>query len=299
MKRLFIVNPLSERVSRKGSVLAKLAISDVKTIKLDPFNVIIDEVSQAAKDKIEHVVIEGGDGTVQGVISEFLRQENSFENFPYFSIIPGGMTNQVCKNIGFKSARRNYVAKRLSTTLVESPFPLLMVADEEGVQYAGFLFSTGAMPQITRYTTSKLHTKGVGGTLAVIGGIVKGIRGDDATLMQTSDIEIEDVYKGDHLGTILTTLPSLIIGLDPFWGKGNAPLRLTWASADYQKLGRNIISLWRGKKSKDRSDDGLYSMRCEQLDITYSGPVVLDGEFLSFPTNKFTIRPSRPVTFLR
>lgn len=299
MKRLFIVNPLSERVSRKGSVLEQLTSDDSPIVHLNTFDGLPEAVSRAAEDNIEHVIIEGGDGTVQGVISEFLRQEERFVNFPKFSIIPSGMTNQVSKNIGLTSAKKRRVIARLSSSqLKATTLPLLILSGGNEPEQSGFLFSTGAIPQITNYTKSQLHGKGIGGSLAVIGGVIKAIRGNDDTLMQSSAIDIKDIYQGDHLGTVLTTLPSLLLGLDPFWGKGDVPLRFTWATAEYKKLGRNIVSLWLGRKSKDRSHDGLFSKNCDQLDFNYSGPVVLDGEFLSFPTGKFTIRPSRPVTFL-
>ena len=96
MKRLFIVNLLSERVARKGSVLESLAAeTGTACFRLDPFDALPNIVTQAAKEGVEHVVIEGGDGTVQGVISGFLAQDKGFETFPSFSIVPGGMTNQV------------------------------------------------------------------------------------------------------------------------------------------------------------------------------------------------------------
>jgi len=177
--------------------------------------------------------------------------------------------------------------------------PLLNIIDSGGPSYSGFVFSTGAIPQITRYTTSQLHGKGIGGSAAVIGGILKGIRGDDASLMQTTDVKIDDLHTGPHLGTIITTLPSLMMGLDPFWGPGDGPLRVTWADGNYRALGRNILGLWAGRKLKDRSADGLHSRCVESLSYVYSGDIVLDGEFLSIPSGKFTVRPTRPVTFLK
>jgi len=186
----------------------------------------------------------------------------------------------------------------LSAKLSVAKIPLLNIIDFEGAQYSGFLFSTGAIPQITRYTTSQLHRKGIGGSAAVVGGILKGIRGDDASLMQTTHVEIEGIYSGSHLGTIVTTLPSLMMGLDPFWGTGDGPLRVTWADETYRALGRNILAVWAGSKTKDRSADGLHSRRVDSLSYEYNGDIVLDGEFLSIPSGKFTVRPTRPVTFL-
>jgi len=299
VKRLFIVNLLSERVAKQGSYLLPLAEElGIGSFILDSFAALPDAVTQAAEDKVEHVLIEGGDGTVQGVLSAFLQQVEQFNPFPAFSIVPGGMTNQVAKNIGLKAKSTAALKSALSDELSETKIPLLNILDFEGAQYSGFLFSTGAIPQITRYTTSQLHRKGIGGSAAVVGGILKGIRGDDASLMQTTHVEIDDLYSGLHLGTIVTTLPSLMMGFDPFWGTGDGPLRVTWADETYRALGRNILAVWAGSKTKDRSADGLHSRRVDSLSYEYNGDIVLDGEFLSIPSGKFTVRPTRPVTFL-
>jgi len=291
---------LSERVARKGSVLEPLAEkTGVSCFRLDPFDALPSAVTQAASDGINHVIIEGGDGTVQGVISAFLYQADKFDPFPAFSIVPGGMTNQVAKNIGLKSAKAKTVETALSAPLDRVDIPLLNIIDADGPNYAGFLFSTGAIPQITKYTTGQLHTKGIGGSLAVLGGILKGIRGDDEELLRVTPVEIAGVYSGPHLGTVVTTLPSLILGLDPFWGTGDAPLRITWVDGKYRRLGRNLVSVWAGSKQKDRSQDGLYSRCVPSLEYEYQGEIVLDGEFLSIPSGKFTVSPTRPVTFLK
>ena len=300
MTRLFIVNLLSERVAKTGSILQPLAEDmNAELLILDRFDTLPDSVTQAANDKIDHVIIEGGDGTVQGVISAFLNQAEAFNTFPAFSIVPGGMTNQVAKNIGLKAKTASAVKSALVTDLNPFKIPLLNIIDSDGPSYSGFVFSTGVIPQITRYTKSQLHRKGIGGSFAVFGGILKGIRGDDSSLMQITPVDIDGVHSGPHLGTIVTTLPSLIMRLDPFWGAGDAPLRLTWVDETYRRLGRNIFGLWAGSKSKDRSSDGLHSRRMESISYSYSGDIVLDGEFLSIPSGKFTIRPTRLVTFLK
>jgi len=238
-------------------------------------------------------------GTVQGVISAFLNQADAFARFPAFTIIPGGMTNQVAKNIGLKAKTIKSVKSTLDGPLNAHEIPLLNVIDFDGPNYSGFLLSTGVIPQITQYTKSQLHRKGIGGSAAVLGGILKGIRGNDDALMRSTPIEIDGLHTGPHLGTIVTTLPSLMMGLDPFWEDGDAPLRVTWVDETYRALGRNILALWVGRKSKDRSPDGLHSKRMDSLSYTYEGDIVLDGEFLSIPSGKFTVRPTRPVTFLK
>jgi len=278
--RLFIVNKLSERVARKGSVLEPLAQeTDTTCFRLDPFDALPSAVANAAENGVKHVVIEGGDGTVQGVISAFLYQADKFNSFPSFSIVPGGMTNQVAKNIGLKSAKSKSVQSALCGSMKAVEMPLLNVIDSD-------------------YTTGELHSKGIGGSMAVLGGILKGMRGNDNSLMQTTPLRMQGLFDGSHLGTVVTTLPSLIMGLDPFWGEGAGPIRATWVDETYKGLAKNILQIWAGQKSKDRSPDGFFSKRVNQISYEYEGDIVLDGEFLSIPSGKFTVRPTRPVTFL-
>jgi len=163
VNRLFIVNRLSERVAKKGSLLESVAKETaVSCFILDAFEALPSAVKQSAIDKIDHVIIEGGDGTVQGVISAFLQQADIFEFFPKFSIVPGGMTNQVAKNIGLKATTVKALKSALGGDLDALEIPLLNVIDSDGPSYSGFVFSTGAIPQITRYTTNELHKKGIG-----------------------------------------------------------------------------------------------------------------------------------------
>ena len=301
-RRLFIVNPMSARVAKKGSVLKPIAqASGEKLLILETFDTLGESIVEATKDGTSHVIIEGGDGTTQGVLSAFLQQAAHFKTFPKFTLVPGGMTNQVSRNIGLKSSRATAVAKALSTPLREIEVPMLEVHSTDMSPQAGFLFSTGAIPQLTEYTTQELHRRGIGGSMAVIGGVLKGVFGKSDTLMQPSQIKMYRgaQWDGDHLGTILTTLPGLLLGLDPFYGAGEGRLRLTYVAGQYRGLARNIIGLWMGRKQKDRSADGIFSHRADDIGFEYDQPIVLDGEFLSFPSGKFTVRAGRPVTFLR
>jgi len=302
MSALFFVNRASHRVAAKGSRLEPMAAAlGIELYDVDDFKTLPEKVSQIAKNGITQIFIEGGDGTVQGVLSEFLRQAASFTTLPNFAIIAGGMTNQVAKNIGLKPAR---VKAALSGNLSTKPMPLLSVKTADGNIYNGFLFSTGAIPMVTEYTKNKLHKKGIGGSLAVAGGIFKGVSGSNGDVLWPTPIKLRcpDVNVSidkNHIGTVLTTLPSLIMGLDPFWGTGEAPLRLTYIDETYSSLYRNLASIWAGNKTKDRSRHGLQSWNVNRADYEYSGPCVLDGEPLPAPSGKISVTPSQALNFIQ
>ncbi len=303
MSLWFVVNSASAKVAKKGAILPKLAdIHGAVLRDVTDFSAVEQLAQDALAAKANHIVIEGGDGTVHGVLTAFLRYEKA-RNLPRFTLVPGGNTNQVSRNIGLSSATQSALAKALSKDADITHAPLIRVKDKSGGKHYGFLFSTGALPQVTDYTKEQLHDRGIGGSLAVIGGILKGVSGDNALTKPTNiDLNLYTDHKvklrGPHLGTIITTLPGLILKLDPFWGGGKRPLRVTYVDGSHRKLLRNVASLWIGNKGKDRSDDGLYSWTADRIKIRYQGPCVLDGEVLDL-SKRFNIRATKPLKFAR
>jgi len=303
MSALFIVNPLSQRVTQKGAQLTAYAQShNIQLHELRDFAALPELVIQAAKAEIKQVFIEGGDGTAQGVLSAFLQQSDIFDTFPNFAIIAGGMTNQVAKNIGLKPSSIKAAIEMVA--LPVKAMPLLNIQTHNGHTYNGFLFSTGAVPMVTDYTKSKLHKRGIGGSLAVAGGILKGISASNGDVLSPTQISLKcdnphiDINKA-HIGTLVTTLPGLIMGLDPFWGAEIAPIRLTYVDEAYRRLYRNVASLWAGNKSKNRMLDGLQSWNVHQLDYHYTGPCVLDGEPLDIADGAFTLTATQAINFIQ
>jgi len=66
---------------------------------------------------------------------------------------------------------------------------------------------------ITAFTKSKLHKRGIGGSLAVAGGIIRGISGQKSDVLNNTDISLQSGphdLNETHLGTLVTTLPGLI-----------------------------------------------------------------------------------------
>ena len=301
MQPWFVFNAASAKVAKKGALLPKIAEQHNAVLRdIGDFSDVDALVQEALTAKAKHIVIEGGDGTVQGVLTEFLRHEKA-RNLPIFTLVPGGNTNQVARNVGLSAASPQAVAKAVGDDKTISQAPLLRIKDKAQRKYYGFLFSSGALPQVTDYTKDKLHDRGIGGSMAVIGGILKGATGTSGITTPTKiklDINAGGAQRlsGPHLGTIVTTLPGLMLKLDPFWGEGDRPLRVTYVAGEYQKLVRNVASLWLGKKNKDRSQDGMYSWTADSLKYQYKGPCVLDGELLDL-TKGFKIRATKPIRF--
>lgn len=309
MKSACFINPASGRIKRHGSRLAESArVNGAICFELTHFGQLSKFADRCIQENVEQVFIEGGDGTVHSVLSAFLSRCSDISGLPRFGILPGGMTNQIARNIGLRHTDYEALKHSLSHKRSGQPHPLLHLKIDGADDTFGFLFSTGAVPQATEYAVTKLHGSGIGGGLAVAMTIAKGILGSrkardefippsDLALSITQDKGITE-FNGPHLGTLVTTLPGLMLNIDPFWGEGPGKLRLTYASETARKLPINAAGLWMGRK-KDRTKDGLESFNADHLSFRYDGPCVLDGEAVKLPENTVQIIPSVLVEFIR
>jgi hypothetical protein len=264
-------------------------------------------IREAVQLDIEHILIEGGDGTVRIVMTILLNNYTENQTIPAISIIPSGTTNQIARNLGLKKAKE--IEAIFQGNFKETILPLVKIqkqhkSKEDTHPLYGFLFSTGALPYISRFAQEKYNENGIGGGTAVIGGVVKAITGDKSQLMPPETHKMSafrsnmPVFEHDDIamGVVMTTLPSLMLGLDPFWGHENAPLRVTWSKANSRKIGRTLTGLWLGRK-KDRSDDGFYSHNIDRLNLHTNALAALDGDFLDISGETLSISASRPVRF--
>ena len=90
MTAAFFINPHSERVGKKGSRLATHAREHgARVFDLALFEALPSQV-QRALETSDLIVIEGGDGTVQCVMSEVMRQVGEDADIPDFAIASGG-----------------------------------------------------------------------------------------------------------------------------------------------------------------------------------------------------------------
>lgn len=305
MSVLAISNASAKKVAKSGSLinstlLPKTAIHHHTKTPSD----LLPAFKQALERNIKHLVIEGGDGTVRTVLSALLNNHDEGLVLPAISILPRGTTNQIARNLGLKKPAD--LTAIFKGSFREISMPLVKIKTKSLETRYGFLFSTGALPHVSRFAQDKINAKGVGGGTAVVGAVIKAVTSDKTSLMPPAKHRLKGKsgngsytifnHKGPALGTIMTTLPTLMMGLDPFWGQEDAPLRITWAEADSAKLGRTVASLWAGRKI-NRSVDGYHSHNIEKLSLRTKAPATLDGDFLDISGQKLKITASRPVTF--
>jgi len=314
---VFISNPQSHGVHKQGSQLQPV-YNDRRNdrdiyITIDPAQDMAARLKALQLTPNDHLFIEGGDGTMQRSLTTLLNSLDNLHYCPKISIIAGGLTNQIAANIGLKTHPR----KDVITAAIDAPqdglrpTSILKLNRANDAPQFGCLFSSGALPFVTDYYDAKIRAHQAGGKMAIAGTLLKVIAGSQTArdeLMPATDLSLTlhmqgqtktKAKTGPHLGTVVTTLPSLMMGLDPFWNDA-APgdIRLLYASAKARRLLRNLSGLWLGHKSKDRSADGLESYRADKLEFRYDGPLILDGEPLDFGGELFSITATPPLPFV-
>jgi len=313
---IFFTNLKSQGVKRKGSRLEAFLKDNPRENYIALHTNSLAETQAKLKTLAltpdDHLFIEGGDGTMQNTLTCLLTNLNSFDECPKISIVAGGLTNQIAANIGLKSTYADHIAAAITAPQKGlRPTPILKLSRTNGgtknSPLYGCLFSSGALPFVTDYYEQKIRASQTGGKTAIAATIVKAVSGSQTArdqLMPATELSLKletasgvKTKTGAHLGTVVTTLPSLMMRLDPFWGEGTGDLRVFYAGARARRLVRNLTGLWLGRKSTDRSRDGLESFQASQLAYHYDGPIVLDGERLDLG-GIFTVSATPPLPFI-
>lgn len=312
-----VYNPLSHRISNRGAVLhaASKALAHEHTVRLENFDTLAQQMASFAKADVRTILIEGGDGTAQAVITECLSGRADFASAPSFALIPGGMTNLAAKAIGLKRWGVQHIIRRIrqleSGEVRQFSFhPLLSVQAASGDETRlGFFLSTGAVPRAIKYCRRKLHTRGAAGSVAVGLTLLRllidqNVRDEQGVpLLQPTQLSFSTSQakkSGDHLFTMATTLPRLNLGLNPFWGMGDGRLRFTHAAWPVKGIAQAALTILMRKAGPHLEKRGLTSVNSDRIELTHDGEFVLDGEFLQDQPNKtYLVGLTPEIRFLR
>ncbi len=101
MRAGLISNPLSQR-NRERQPAMRDAVAghpDLLHAELDSVHATTDVLRDFARREVDLLIVSGGDGTVQKVLTELLNGQE-FDPLPPIAVLPGGMTNLIAADIG-------------------------------------------------------------------------------------------------------------------------------------------------------------------------------------------------------
>ena len=313
-----IVNPLSHTVKRKGSVLerAHAALANTSLIRIEDFTELPGQLERLCEEEISAVFVEGGDGSLQAVLSAWPGLAAGAVLLPDFAILPGGSTNLAYKIAGLRRGTVSEIVDYISANRAGKPTTRtsLSALRVESAAFAqpliGMLLSTGSLARAMIYTQQQIHGEGHRGSFAVAEAAARFVLApeayqdtDGAPILRPSPLAAVSTsfqVQGDHALSLMTTLPSLSLGLKPFWGSGAGAIAFTHAEWPISGFRSAFLKMLGGATGPEMARHGLTSYRTDSIELTTTGAIVLDGELLQLGANAhITVTPTPPIKFLR
>ncbi|HEX9449203.1 MAG TPA: diacylglycerol kinase family protein [Dongiaceae bacterium] len=252
---------------------------------------------------ISHLVISGGDGTVQASINDLL-QDRPFAELPWISLIAGGMTNVIARDVGMTGKPAVALRRLIERVKNGDPGELqerhVMGLSLDGGQNTTYGFVGGAIGfyQGTMLSRQHAHRIGLRQMLAANATILQsmvrllihgpgprsGFTGEKVLL----GLNGETPRQRDVFVLVLTTLDQLTPGIMPFWGERKRAIKYTLVDHPPKRFLRAVWPALRGRGLPWMEAAGYQSGSLDHLRMTLRSPFVMDGE-LFMPRNGNTI----------
>jgi hypothetical protein len=239
------------------------------------------------------VIINGGDGTVQGVLTALLEQR-PFEELPLVAILPRGMANMTARDCGLRrgdpaTVQRLLVAARtgeLDRHLVERRILRIAGAVGTGPQRGMFFGAAGIFDAIT-LCKETVHTRGLKGEWANVTTLIELLAGwaigrRPPGMLEGVEVRADvdgEVRRRRELLLLATTLDRLVLRARPFWNPRGRALRYTSIAYPPERL---LRSSWRvlygGDVRSSLPADSYFSRNADRVALDLHGPFTIDGE---------------------
>jgi hypothetical protein len=314
MQAGLISNPLSQQNRRKIERMREAArrAPGLAYEELTAIGDIPAVLSRFARAGVELVVVNGGDGTVQAVLTSLIN-DRPFTRLPAVAILPMGMTNQIAHDVGLRG-RPHRALPRLLRRLRRGGArrfrkrPVLTLASAAETRH-GMFFGNGAFYRGTLMARREIHPLGIERTAAIgatLGVFLARVAFKPATLQSlfagetmTMQLDTQPPWRGEALSVMATTLRHGIYGIYPFWGETPEPLRVTRLPSPPARLGRAALPLMFGRRRPWFDDYGYVSEGGRRLSLEACGPGMLDGESIETgPGTRLVLEAGPEIHFL-
>ncbi len=291
-----ISNPLSQRNKRGMSKVEALLAQHPNVVhcRLDRFENLGSIVAEFIKTKIEVIAINGGDGTVQAVLTELFRGGGS-DAVPVIAVLSSGMTNMIAADAGLTGSAASGLKRLIAMADEDQIFRHLVKRQVLRMEWGaadgsicGMFFGAAGICRAIDACRERVHALGFQSNLAVgltVGGLLL------RWLLPGRDTE--NVFQGDQVSitldggetlersyflVIVTTLDRLILRSRPYWGDQPAALRFTGITFPPKNLLRSVFRVLYGGAKRNLPADSYFSRNADRIELNLTGPFTLDGE---------------------
>ncbi|MCX2982424.1 hypothetical protein EYC98_16290 [Halieaceae bacterium IMCC14734] len=249
-------------------------------------------VAMAAAN-IEVLAVNGGDGTISALLGHLL-ENPVFDRMPQIILLPGGTANMNAGDIGASGKLPAAIERFCAwTQSCDAPAPIsrhlmrVQLTPDQPPHYGMFL-GLGTVIQGTEYAHEEIHSRGLRDDFSVALGVARtawGVFRHDPKFARPVPLKFDADNSGNQehqaLVMVISSLQQLFLGMQPFWGEQQAPLRYTIIDVNPVKFPSTFISILRGKANRNATpENGYHSANCTTLNLFLDGHINLDGEIL-------------------
>jgi hypothetical protein len=264
---------------------------------------------------VEVVAVNGGDGTVQAVLTDLL-ERRPFAKPPALALLSGGTTNMTAADVGLHGRPAQALARlvrsaeqrKLGRCLVKRH--ALRLQNVPGFPpQRGMFFGASGIYRAIEYCHAKVHPLQAradwAAGLTLLGLFFGRVFGGDASHVFTGEtvtvsFDNGPACTGERLLVLATTLDRLLLGSRPYWNQHGGPVRFTALADPPKRLLRWAPRVMYGGNERKLPADGYMSRAAHQVHLELEGRFTLDGQLFDPPTDgPLVITAPEPVDFVR
>jgi hypothetical protein len=265
-----------------------------------------------ASREVDLLIVNGGDGTVQSVLTALYGQ-NLFRRPPVLALLRAGTTSMLARDVGVAGRPlaalekiRDWRGPAAGGHDIEERSVLKLRQGADGQNLCGMFFGAGAIPRGIELFHGQINPKGVRGEFfpgLILARLLLAVFTGNEKLLPPAEMEIRvdgvPVPENRYLFTLVSTLDRLFLGMHPYWGKEDAPLHFSAVRSKPPCLLRNLPYLMRGRRTRTASpENGYFSRNARRIHFDFRGRFTLDGELFE-AVAPLTVEPAGPARFLK
>jgi len=314
-----IFNPLSGRIRKHEDtirgILENIPGVILRETKTGPeFKEAVDELLDI---EVDLLVIAGGDGTAQAILSHLFTEYGHID-WPILAIIPGGTTNMTALDL-VKYDDPEESARKLSQYISTKTLPVLLkkhvlCIEQAGVNKVyGMFFAVGIIARAVIFSRSGIKKVRITGEIYsglimagyLIGLLLRRCTGAWAPARMTSVKLIGKNFTDCYQFLFASTLNRLLFNIRPYWGQEQAPIHVTFLKQKRKRIIRSIWALISGRSAVLKEgpllrNDGYHSYNSSVIELVIDDDYIVDGELYHAASDDGPLKISAagPVAFL-
>lgn len=311
-----ISNPRSQRNRRGLQEIRQILAGapEIVHVATDASAELDDVLADFAARGLDLLLINGGDGTVQNLLTR-LFEKHAFRTPPLLGILPRGTANTTASDVGLRGKTAAALSRVIAASRVGSladhvvQRPILRIENlASEMPQRGMMFGAGAIPDAIELCNRAVYGRGLKGDfgmgVALAAILLGSLVGRGNGVLRPHDIGVTldggSENRTDRLLVLATTLHRLILGSTPFWNYDAQPIRYTSIAYPPAHLFRAALKVLYGWRRRTLCPEVYDSQGARRIALRLDAPFTIDGEtFHPLPDQPVVITAAELARFVR